>query len=205
MNTANVEEEENLYSEYSSLTVSEKIQKLQSEYYEQNRKNIFFKKLQKANCAEMISTRMDLADLINETVWIIPNTNGVVIDYTVFKTYATADNYEKIIDAIILRFNECIEYFDEYNIFMNILGFTVSSAERYKSVVELFYTKCFMQGKYQYLMEKLRYMKILNAPNVMDSISAIYNTIISPTIKPKIQIYKKAESTEIMNRIMSLR
>lgn len=193
------------YSDYSPMTLSEKIQKVQMEYYAKNGKNMFFKKTQKNNCAEIVCSTMNLEDLIDETVWIIPNTNGVVIDYTIFKTYATIDNYGKIMDAIIEKFCDCIRDFDEYNVYVNILGFTVSSAERYKPVVELFYGKCFMGGQYGVLMEKLNHMKILNAPSVMDSISAIYNAIISPVIKPKIEIYKKAESTEIMNRILQLR
>ncbi len=193
------------YVGYSSLSISEKMKKIQMDYYEKNGKNMFFKKLQKQNCAETVCSKMNLEDLISETIWVIPNTNGVFIDYTVFKMYATPDNYDLILAAIISKFAECIEEFGEYNVYVNILGFTVSSAERYRGIIDLFYRKCFEQGQSLYFTNTLHNMKILNAPNVMEQISAMFTPIVSPVVKSKIQIYKKEESTEIINYIMAMK
>lgn len=198
-------EEREDYVEYSSLSISEKMKIIQTDYYERNRKNLFFKKSQKQNCAELVCSRMNLEDLVAETVWIIPNTNGIFIDYTVFKMYATPDNYEKILNSIISKFENCIQEFGEYNVYMNILGFSVSSAERYKSVIDLFYKKCFDNGQNIYFTNTLNQMKILNSPAVMEQISALFNPMVSPLVKSKIQIYKKDESTEIINYIMNMK
>ena len=185
-----VEEEREDIENYneSSFSISEKMKIIQLDYYEKNGKNVFFKNSQKQNCAELVCSKMNLGDLLNETIWIIPNTNGVFIDYTVFKMYATPENFDLILNHIISKFTECIEEFGEYNVYINILGFTVSSAERYKSIIDLFYRKCFEQTQTVYFTNALNNMKILNAPAVMEQISSLFNSMVSPKVKMKIQI-----------------
>lgn len=189
----------------SSFSISEKMKIIQLDYYEKNGKNLFFKNSQKQNCAELVCSKMNLGDLLNETIWIIPNTNGVFIDYTVFKMYATPENYDLILNHIISKFTECIEEFGEYNVYMNILGFTISSGERYKPIIDLFYRKCFEQTQTVYFTNALNNMKILNAPAVMEQISSLFNSMVSPQVKTKIQIYKKENSSEVINYIMNMK
>jgi hypothetical protein len=79
---------------------SKRINELTSQYYSDNKKNMFFKSNQKMECASVVSNQIGINELIQNTIFLIPDTNSVFMDYTVFKTYATPDNYPKIVNYI---------------------------------------------------------------------------------------------------------
>ena len=79
----------------------EDIVNAQNQYYETHKKNTFFKKSQKFDCAESVCSQIPLEHLINQTCWIVPNENKVVFDYRPFKMYANPSNYIIIVDNIV--------------------------------------------------------------------------------------------------------
>ena len=80
-------------------SIHDKIQQLQEQYYNKNKKNSLFKSSQKLDCAKHITEQIPLNDLLSKTFFLKENTNIVITDYLVFKTYANPNNYQQIVDS----------------------------------------------------------------------------------------------------------
>ena len=87
----------------------EKIAQLQTDYYKNNNKNMFFKSSQKLDCAATITGAMDIRSLFENTIYILPNTNRIYFDYPFFKTFATPAIFESLVTYIYELINQkCI-------------------------------------------------------------------------------------------------
>jgi hypothetical protein len=180
-----------------SSNVLEKIEQLKGIYFENNKKNVLFKKSQKDDCARYISENIDINLLIEKTVYIIPNTNIITFDYPVFKLYANGDNYTKIIDHIMNLFDYAIKYHNNFEVNYNLESFTVSAAERYVPAVKEFCNRCLSQStKYSDLMNIFR---ILNTPAVMDMIIQIFKPFAEKTVIQKLVLLKKDETAKYLS------
>jgi len=179
---------------------NKKIEELKNQYYSTNKKNVFFKTNQKMECAAQVTNQIGIDELIQKTIYLIPNTNSVYLDYTVFKTYATPENYQKIVGYILSLFDYCIENYEYYDAYVNLDTFTISAAERYKSIINLFLNKC-MTSECQYSI-KLRNMYICNTPNTFQNISNVLMPFIDPTVKQKILLSDKKQSVELLKNLM---
>jgi hypothetical protein len=178
----------------------EEIYKIQEEYYNKNNKNMFFKKSQKTDCANQVCEKFDLVYLINMTINIVQNTNIVFFDYLFFKTYATPQNYEQVVLSILEAVEECILKYGSFEFHINLKSFTISAAERYRKVIELFCDKCLNQtNNYS---EYLSQLVVYNTPNIMDSIYLLFKQFINPVVNDKIKLLDKDESQNKLNELL---
>jgi hypothetical protein len=184
-------EEENFVNKINSFT---------NDYYNNSSKNFFFKKSQKIDCANKISTTFDIDQLIQKTCFIIPNKSCVYFDYSFFKLYANESNYEKIIDRILDLFDDCILTNNELKFYVNLEGFTVSAAERYKKIILLFFNRC-ADDKRNIYSEKLSYWKILNTPLMIDMIKTIIKPLIPSYILSKVIIVSKKDTPLCLHEV----
>ena len=69
------------------MNIREQIISIQNQYYSKNTKNRIFKKDQKIDCAQYVTQHISLDELIENTLYYVPNTNILIYDYTVYKTY----------------------------------------------------------------------------------------------------------------------
>ena len=171
-----------------------KITKLQNDFYSKNPKNVLFKSQQKTNCASAVSTQMDMNTLIQNTVYIINNTNKIFIDYTIFKVYANPSNYQDIVDYVLSLFDFAIQRFGNFEVHLNLNTFTVTACQRYKKIIETFITGC-LRNNTEYI-KKIDKLHIYNTPTVFDNIALILNQLIHPEVKDKIVLYNKTDSNE---------
>jgi hypothetical protein len=178
---------------------SKRINELTSQYYSDNKKNMFFKSNQKMECASVVSNQIGIDELIQNTIFLIPDTNSVFMDYTVFKTYATPDNYPKIVNYILTLFDYCITNYGNYNAHVNLDTFTISAADRYKDAINLFFINC-MSSNSQY-SAKLKNMFIYNTPNTFQNISKLLMPFIDPLVKQKIVLYDKKCSGDLLDTL----
>jgi hypothetical protein len=184
----------------SQIVFNKKIEELKNQYYSDNKKCIFFKSNQKMDCAATITNQIGIEELIQKTIYLLPNTNSVFMDYTVFKTYATSENYNKIVGYILSLFDYCIANYGDYNAHVNLDSFTISAAERYKSIIECFLVNCMAIGSHY--SDKLNHMYIYNTPNTFQNISKLLMPFVDPTVKPKIVFYDKKCSGDLLNKFM---
>lgn len=178
----------------------EEIYKIQEDFYNKNNKNTFFKKSQKIDCATQICENFDLAYLINMTINTIPNTNIIYFDYLFFKTYATPQNYEQVVLCILEMVDGCIIKYGSFEFHINLKSFTITAAERYRRVIELFCGKCLSrENNYS---DYLECIVIYNTPNIMDNIYILFKQFIDPVVTKKIQLFDKDESQLKLNSLI---
>lgn len=184
----------------SSDSLVELMEKYQQEYYQSQGKNMFFKKSQKQDCAKGVSQAFPLEDMIRRTIFILPNKNKLVFDYTVFKLFATNENCDVIIQWIIDSYDQLLSQYANFEVHIILDGFTISAAERYKSIIQNFCNKC-MTSETRYT-QFITGMYLYYTPSMMESISTLLKPFIDPLISKRIFMYSKAESPAIFKRLL---
>ena len=171
------------------------IEKTKSEFYaDSGGKNTFFKKQQKYDCAKQVVSKISLDVLLCRTCSIVENTNYVHIDYPLLKTYASPEIFETIADYIIMNFQQIKDTYGNLQIFLNLDGFTVSAAERYKSLIEIFCMRCFQRNT-GFAPVVLQFV-VYNSPNVMDAIKHIVLPFMEDNVKAQLRVVSKKDSSE---------
>jgi len=177
------------------------MEKYKEEYYQSQGKNSFFKKSQKQDCAKELSQKFPLADMIKQTIYIVPNTNKIVFNYPVFKLFATESNYNEIIDYILSCYKIILENYPDYEVHCILDTFSVSAAERYKDAIKLFCTKS-MVGSINYAIY-LKTMYIYYTPSMIESITMLLKPFIDQSILKKIVFHTKKESPELLQKVLN--
>ena len=171
------------------------IEKTKEEYYSENgSKNFFFKKQQKYDCAKKVVNQFSLEVLLQRTCSIVDNTYYVHVDYPILKSYASPETFETIADYIIMNFQYIKDTYNKLEVIMNLDGFTVSGAERYKKLIEIFCNKCFQRNTGLSLI--LTRFVVYNSPNIIESIQPIVLPFMEENVKEKLCILSRKESDE---------
>lgn len=182
--------------------IEDELAKIQSEFYSSQPKHFFLKKSQKSECADFVTSQLCLDDLIHNTIYVIPNTNSIYMDYPVFKCYATSENYEKIISHILDLIDQLICKHNEFNIHVNLLSFTLTAAERYSQMLQLFCETICKKTKTTFkYTDYMKKMHIYNTPNTIHLISALLSKFMNDSISEKIAYFSKEQSSSILQNI----
>lgn len=190
-------------SELSSFEELEKeIETIKDEFYSESGKNRFFKNSQKYDCAKKIVSKISLDVLLNRTCLIIDDANCVHIDYPIMKTYASPEIFELIAEYIFDKFEYLETTYPTFEVALNLDGFSVSAAERYKILIEIFYRKCFQRNTGFSLV--VTQFVVYNAPSVIDTIKHIVPPFIEDHMKHKLFIVPKKESEQYNQRFADI-
>ena len=179
----------------------ESIKNLQDNFYSKSKKNILFKKSQKNNCTKIIADNISLDQLLTKTVFIVPNTNSIYIDYIIFKSYASSDNYQLIIDRFIELIITVINQFGYFELHLDLKSFSITAAERYHHVFEMYYNSCCKHGL-QYEERQLSKINIYHTPSIVNMLSKLIIKYTDPSIKNKIIYYSNEDSEKQINILM---
>jgi len=177
------------------------IERLQNEFYAKQPKNRFFKSAQKIQCASAVASNIDVEEMAKRTFFIIPNTNKIFMDYTLFKLYGNPDIYIYLVDYLLYLFNVVISQYDCFEVHINVDGLTVSACQRHKIGIELFLTRC-LNHETEYSSKCMK-LCLYNIPSVFDTVRQLINPLIHPSVKKKIEYYKKEESEAILNQLLN--
>lgn len=183
-----------------NLILIQELHKIQNDYYETSRKNIFFKKSQKVESVENIISKIPLDELIQCSIYEIPNTNKLYFDYIVFKMYASQSNYKTIIQYMIIKIQAIIQVYGNFEMHMNMKSFTVSATERYMDAIRLFCNECYIND--EMFSNSLLQMYIYNTPCVINTISSMVLKLLSHEIRSKITTISKDNSIEHLNNLL---
>ena len=183
----------------SSDSLVEMMEKYHKEYYQSQGKNMFFKKGQKEDCAKGVGEAFPLEDMINRTIFIIPGKNKLMVDYTIFKLFANSDNFDAIIQRVIESYDLLLSQYPNFEVHIILDGFTVSAAERYKSVIQRFCNRC-MTAQTRYT-QFITAMYLYYTPSMIESISILLKPFIDPDISKRIVMYSKSESPDIFKKL----
>tara|TARA_B100001093_G_scaffold519213_1_gene607182 strand:- start:1066 stop:1647 length:582 start_codon:yes stop_codon:yes gene_type:complete len=172
------------------------ISNFEEKYYQDNNKNTFFKKSQKMDLAKQVSNNFDINILLKNLCYRNKTTNQVVIDYNILKLFANEENFELILKYILNEFTNTINTFGNFEVHMNLNSFTISAAERYKKLVELFCKLCLNNKETYDYSKKCSRFYIYNVSNTFEQIVNLFKPFVSPDIKEKVSILKKSESSD---------
>lgn len=176
------------------------IKKIQEEFYSENKKKSFIKKSQKINCAEIISHSLSLDELISNTVYVINDSNKILINYAVFKTYANPNNYQKIIGKFIDLIVITVEKHGSFELHLDLKSMTTSAIERYKCVFQMYNDSCCERGVFytDNLIDKIFFY---NSPSVINILSILIVKFTDVTIKKKMNIISKDNSERALSEL----
>jgi hypothetical protein len=174
------------------------LETFKEDYYSKNSKNMFFKKSQKADCAQKICEQYDINALLQQTAYFIPTNNEIFFNYPMFKLFANENNYSIIIDYVFDLINASITSYNEYIIHIDLSGFTITAAERYKSLIMLFNAKCVESSNIRYI-DYCKKWYIYNPPLVIDMIGNVLSPLLHPDVLKNLTIYPKKESPLALN------
>jgi len=185
-------------SNTENAIVLENVQKIQNDFYTHFKKNNIFKKQQKIDCAKFISNNIDIEKMIQMTFFIIPNTNIIFFDYTVFKIYGNIDNYNTIIEHCLKITENCIQQYGNYEVDVNLSTFTISALERFKGIIELFSLKAIH-------LDLLTKFVIYNSPSFMNTALQFLNrnNFLNQGVLSKTVFYKKDESELLLKELFN--
>jgi len=176
----------------------EKLENYKNNFYTEHTKNVFLKKKQKMQCAQEISSQFQLEDLLSKTVYCIPNTKKIYIDYTIFKLFAHPNIFQTIIEHTQNILDDCVQKNDGFEAHVNLNTFTISAAERYRSIIQIFYDTALRKNTVYY--KKLDKMYVYYTPSTIGDVAKIF---LNPEILPKVKTYSKEESNQKIDELFS--
>jgi hypothetical protein len=155
-----------------NTSLIEKIQELTQYYYSTNKKSSYQKKTQKLDCSKFIweNVKPNIY-LIDATIFI--DENRIYINYPLFKLYANQEIYDRIIDYIMESIFQIITKYINFEVHINIDGFTISAGERYKEFINMIFFKVFSSN----YAVRLYKMYIYNPPSVIEYLKPIFRNI----------------------------
>jgi hypothetical protein len=177
------------------------MEKYKEDYLQKNGKNTLFKKNQKMDCAKEMSQTFSLQDMIQRTIYNIPNTNKIVFDYNVYKLYAHPDNFDNIVEGVICVYDDVLSRYATFEVHMLLNSFSMSAAERYKGAINSFCNRC-MNANTMY-SNLITNIFIYHTPSMIEAISTLLKPFIDQSINNKIIYYSKAVSDNALKNLFA--
>jgi len=179
--------------------LEKEIERVRTDFYtDSGGKNRLFKKQQKFDCAKQVVNKIPLETLLPQTFYIDGNTNRVHIVYPILKLFASPEIFDTISDFIIAHFQYIKQNHPTLEVMLNLDGFTISAAERYKGLIETFCMKCFgLNTGFSQLVSKFI---VYNAPASIESIGPIVKPFMEPNVREKLILASKKDS-DLYNEI----
>jgi hypothetical protein len=183
--------------------IKSKIVDVHNIFYSTNPRNYIFKNSQKIECAEQVAQNIDLNLLMKNTVFIIPETNKIFFNYSMFKTYANPSVYVMMIKYILTLFDECIRIYNKFEIHVDLNTFSISAAHRYKSAIEMFCSEFLSSKNKITIYEHLERFYLYNTPSMIDNISMLLSPFINDQVRYKIEYVSKKDSIAFLDKLRS--
>lgn len=179
----------------------DKLNDLKNTYYQNNSKNTFFKNKQKLDCADMVSKTIDINTLMHNTFFQFENTNKVFFQYTVFKTFATDNNINYILDNFMKLLENIIYTCGSFELHINMETYTITAHERYKNMYKLLFSRC--EQNNILFSDKLVSMNIYNTPNIINTLQIFFAPFIDKNAVNKIFIMDKKQSPALLENLFA--
>lgn len=184
----------------SQQNVLENIAKLQEEYYQNNQKNTFFKKSQKTECANIIANTIDKNTLFNKTLFVIPEHKIIYFDYTMFKTYMTAELFDEFLDYEYNLTHEWVHSISHYELHLNVKSLSISAFERYRGFIDKVLQRYPPISPTAIKMSKLY---VYYTPSIIEQIMRFLGPFIQH-LRDKIVFYSKENSEEHLEELLNI-
>lgn len=169
----------------------------------------FLPKIQNENKDKsFIYDGISINNILLNTLYILPLTNespkpisnGLYIDYVNLRRIIDHVNVDDIVNYFIELVTEILNEYEAFDIHINLKSFTISSLEKYKNLVCMFYNK-----------HKMDYISHINAvyiyytPHVFETIKSIFvklGSFSNNHVVPVLYSHKEShvKLTELLNK-----
>jgi len=172
------------------------IKRFQEEFYKSEPKSILFKNKQKDKCSNAVLEKYELDILTERSIYVIESTKSIFVDYSILKLYINDTILQEIVDHTVDKIIFCMSNYTDYEVHLDLSGFTISALNRYKNLIyscyAMFRTASQRTGiDFERLLIR---MCIYNTPSFVQSIKAIFASVFSPLLNGKMIYYDKIES-----------
>ena len=181
------------------MDLNASIANARTKFYDDHRKNTFFKQSQKFECATQVSQMFNIEVLLAKTAYRIPNTNKIMLEYPLFKTYATPDNYIQIATYITDLFRTTILETGSYEVHVDMNSFSISACERYRPALCIFNDIC-MADTTPYSTSLVK-LVIYNKPSMITQCLNLIRTVADKTAMSKVVLVEKAVSPLMLEEL----
>ena len=174
--------------------ILDQIAKSQQQFYGEHSKKLVFKNNQKLQCAKQVTEQIDLQQMINLSAMIIPNTNKLYFNYSVFKSYGHPEICPLVYNHFHSLVQQIVNQYGTFEMHINLNSFTVSACVRYRKMIMSSF------DENTYLTDKMTSLNVYHTPNVISQIT----TILYSSIKHLSNIthfYKKEESDALIKKL----
>ncbi len=171
----------------SDSSILNRIESARKNYYDEKPKNLLFKKQQKFDCAESVTSNLDLAAVLPFVFRVEGNT--IFFNYTVFKAIASPSIYMDIANYLFDATKQIIETHSKYNLNVDLTGLTMSAVERYRGFVVLVSNEGMKNG--HGLLKYLDLIHVHNPPTFVEYLCSIVIPIVDPSITDRFIFYFK--------------
>jgi hypothetical protein len=164
--------------------------KMKSSNEEQEDENAFVKEL-----TGVLQFKM----LVSNTIFILPNTNAIYINYSMFSTFAIPSKYDVMVFHFFNLINEVLKEFSTYQLHINLKTFTITAIEKYHNLIFLIYKK----GFYDAYINYIEAICVYHCPSVFETLKNVFITIFNIkeyTMEP--MLYSKKESDELIHQLL---
>lgn len=168
------------------------LEAVKNDFFSKRQKSIFFKSKQKSEYADNVCEIFDLNDLLCHTMYLIPNTNKLYLNYVLFKQYANENNRDRIVSYSVDFLRKNILEHTMIEIHINLNTLSMSATERYRKIVEMF-ARCCMEDVTSF-SQSISKIYIYFTPHMIETILNFIKPMCDPTLVKKIVRYSKSES-----------
>lgn len=178
--------------------LQDKLNKLKTDFYKENKKNTFFKNKQKLQCAETVANTIDINTLLDHT--FIIKDNKIIVQYPILKTYATYENFQIIINKIFYIVNNLKMHYTTFELHVNMDTYTITAHERFKQMYNIFFE--LDKSNNVVFCDKLTNVVIYNSPSILSTLASFFTSLIKTDLSGKVTILNRRDTNDSFKKLI---
>ena len=169
------------------MNLQEQLESYKNQFYSDNKKSNFFKSKQKLDCATSIAKKIPIEQLLANSIYIVPNSEFIYIDYPILKNFLCPETYDAVSDHILNLNKIIVATYGYFNIRVDLKSFTITAAQRYSDLIKKF---CSLYLNNEGHSNNIQKIQIYNRPTVMEVLINMFSAFISKESRDKIEFIK---------------
>lgn len=170
------------------MNLEEQLESYKTQFYSDNKKKNFFKSKQKLDCANEISKKIPIEQLLSNSIYIIPNSSFIYIDYPIVKNFLCPETYDAVSEHILQLNKIIVKIHGHFNIRVDLKSFTITAAQRYSDLIQKF---CSLYLNETEQSNNIQIIQIYNRPTIMEVLLNMFSPFISKESRDKVEFIKQ--------------
>jgi hypothetical protein len=139
------------------------------------------------------------SQIVEQIIYIIPNTYCIYFDYPIFKEYSTTTS-DAVMDRIFFLIDQCISVYGKFELHINLRAFTITSVEQNIGLIQRFYER-FLQPNKNYMI-RLDMINVYHTPIMMKQIMKLLSKFNMDGLGGKSICHDKDKSPALLSSLL---